>query len=119
MGDGFSAKCWKGYCAARIGRLLPHPHQDRHFFGAWPQARRKRHQRCTNQTDHYMISMTNTRSDNLIPIAEWKAKHQPNQPQVQRVPVYVPVRDPSGRWRLELTGTTTFDPEFYFYVDPS
>ena len=66
-----------------------------------------------------MISMTNTRSDNLISIAEWKAKHQPNQPQVQRVPVYVPVRDPDGRWRLELTGTTTIEPELHFYVDPS
>jgi len=72
--------------------------------------------RCTNQTDHYMISMTNTRSDSVLSIAEWKAKHQPDQ---RRVPVYVPVCDPAGRWRLELTGTTTIEPELHFYVDPS
>jgi hypothetical protein len=59
--------------------------------------KRKRHQRCTNQTDHYIISMTNTRSDNLISIAEWKAKHQRKRPHAQAVPVYVPVRDADGR----------------------
>jgi len=63
-----------------------------------------------------MVGMSNTRSDNLISIAEWKAKHQHNQPQAQAVPVYVPVRDPDGRWRLEQIGTTTLE---LIRIDPS
>ena len=48
-----------------------------------------------------MLGMTN----NVISLADWKAKHQRKLPQAQRVPVYVPVRDPDGRWRLELVET--------------
>jgi hypothetical protein len=57
--------------------------------------------------------------NNIVSLADWKAKHQRKRDQAQPVPVYVPVRDPDGRWRLELTGTTTFDAEFHFYVDPN
>jgi hypothetical protein len=72
------------------------------------------HQLDNSTQAHYMLGM----SDNVVSLAEWKAAHQPN-PDERRVPVYVPVRDPAGRWRLELTGTTTLEPEFQFYVDPS
>ena len=57
--------------------------------------------------------------NNVISLADWKAKHQRKRPHAQAVPVYVPVRDPDGRWRLELTGTTIIEPELHFYVDPS
>jgi len=56
-------------------------------------------------------------TDNIISLADWKAKHQRKLDQAQRVPVYVPVRDPDGRWRLEQIGTTTLDPEFR--IDPN
>ena len=69
------------------------------------------------QHNHYMLSMSDP--NNIVSLADWKAKHERNQPNVQPVPVYVPVRDPDGRWRLELTGTTTLEPELHFYVDPS
>jgi hypothetical protein len=52
-----------------------------------------------------MIGMT----DNVISLAEWKATQSRKSDQAQRVPVYVPVRDPDGRWRLELIGTTQLD----------
>ena len=45
-------------------------------------------------------------ANNVISIAEWKAKHRQ-----RRVPVYVPVRDADGKWQLELVGTTTLDAE--------
>jgi hypothetical protein len=64
-----------------------------------------------------MLGMTEP--DNVVSLAEWKQCRMQAQGRVQAVPVYAPVRDLDGRWRLELTGTTTFDPEFHFYVDPS
>ena len=63
--------------------------------------------------NHYMTGM----SDNVVSLADWKAKHQRKLPQAQRVPVYVPVRDPDGRWKLEQIGTTTLDLDLR--VDPS
>ena len=63
-----------------------------------------------------MLSMTN----NVISLADWKAKHQRNHGRVQRaqlVPVYVPVRDPDGRWKLELVGHTELDLDIR--VDPT
>ena len=47
--------------------------------------------------------------NNVVSIADWKAAHQRKRDQAQRVPVYVPVRDADGRWRLEQIGTTTLD----------
>jgi hypothetical protein len=44
-----------------------------------------------------MLGMTNTRPDNVVSIADWKAEHQRKSDQAQAVPVYVPVRDPAGR----------------------
>ena len=52
-----------------------------------------------------MTAMT----DNVISLADWKAKHQRKSDQAQRVPVYVPVRDPDGGWRLEQIGTTKLE----------
>jgi hypothetical protein len=57
--------------------------------------------------------------DNVASLAEWEQRRMQAQDRVQAVPVYAPVCDPAGRWRLELTGTTTLEPEFHFYVDPS
>jgi hypothetical protein len=45
-------------------------------------------------------------TDNIVSLADWKATHQRKRDQAQHVPVYVPVRDPDGRWRLEQIGTT-------------
>jgi hypothetical protein len=43
-------------------------------------------------------------SENVISIAEWKAKHQriTDQPNPVVWTYYEVVRDPSGGWRLEL-----------------
>jgi len=54
---------------------------------------------------------------NVVSIADWKATHQRKSDQAQRVPVYVPVRDPDGRWRLEQIGTTKLDLDVR--VDPT
>src|SRR5262249_9472968 len=67
---------------------------------------------------HHMRGMSEP--NNVVSIADWKAKHQRNHSQAQRVPVYVPVRDPDGRWRLEQIGTTTLDAELdLIRIDPS
>ena len=62
-----------------------------------------------------MLGMTEP--NNVVSIADWKAKHQRNHGRAQAVPVYVPVRDPDGRWRLEQIGTTKLDLDLR--VDPS
>jgi len=51
-----------------------------------------------------------TSMSEVISLAEWKAKHPQDQRQ-RRVPVYVPVRDPDGRRRLELVGHTELEAE--------
>jgi len=56
--------------------------------------------------------------NNVVSIADWKATHQRKLDQAQRVPVYVPVRDPDGRWRLELVGHTELDLDL-IRIDPS
>ena len=48
-----------------------------------------------------MISMTNTRSDSVISIAEWKAQHQP-KPVVWTYYEVVPDPTQPHGWRLEL-----------------
>ena len=55
-------------------------------------------------------------TDNIVSLADWKATHQRKRDQAQHVPVYVPVRDPDGRWRLELVGYTELDA---IRIDPS
>jgi hypothetical protein len=65
-------------------------------------------------TNQYMQGMT----DNVVSIAEWKQRRLQKHSQAQRVPVYVPVRDPDGRWRLEQIGTTTLDLDL-IRIDPS
>jgi hypothetical protein len=87
---------------------------------AWPTRLRFEHNTINQSLDNtntsnYMLSMTDT--DNVVSFADWKAKHQRKSDQAQRVSVYVPVRDPDGRWRLELIGTTTLDLDVR--VDPS
>ena len=48
-------------------------------------------------------------TDNVISLADWKAAHAPDQRKRPNVPVYVPVRDQNGKWRLELVGHTELD----------
>jgi hypothetical protein len=62
--------------------------------------------------NHYITSMT----DKVVSLADLKAKHRRKSDQAQRVPVYVPVRDPDGRWRLEQIATTL---DLDLRVDPS
>jgi len=50
-----------------------------------------------------------TKPTNIVSLADWKAAHKRKLDQAQRVPVYVPVRDPDGRWRIELIGTTKLE----------
>ena len=57
-------------------------------------------------------------TDKVVSLADWKAKHQRQGPDHQRVPVYVPVRDPNGHWRLELNGHTELDLDV-IRIDPS
>jgi len=57
-----------------------------------------------------------TNPNNIVSLADWKGTHQRKRDQAQRVPVYVPVRDPDGRWRLELVGYTELDA---IRIDPS
>jgi len=58
-----------------------------------------------------------TKRNNIVSLADWRATHQRNTDQAQLVPVYVPVRDPDGRWRLELVGHTELDT--IIRIDPS
>jgi hypothetical protein len=53
--------------------------------------------------NHYIVGM----ADNVVSLAEWKAK-QPKA-QAKRVPVYTPVRDPAGGYRLELVKWVEWD----------
>jgi len=62
-----------------------------------------------------MISMGEP--NNIVSLADWKAARERKQDQPHAVPVYVPVRDPDGRWGLKLVGHTELDAEFR--INPS
>jgi hypothetical protein len=44
-------------------------------------------------------------TDNVISLKEWLANHQ----RKPKVPVYTPVLDPNGGWRLELVEWVEWD----------
>jgi hypothetical protein len=46
-----------------------------------------------------MAAIRSTLMDKVISLAEWKAKQRPQR---RKVPVYTPVPDPNGGYRLEL-----------------
>ena len=47
-------------------------------------------------------------TDNVISLAEWIAKHRPER---RKVPVYCPVPDPNGGYRLEFVEVVPLEPE--------